>query len=452
MKVLLLNPPAERMIQRDHYCSLTTKANTYWAPIDLLMQSGILASEHEIEVLDAVVERLARDEALERIRAARPEAIVALSTVLSAREDLEFFASCKRETGCRIIVMGDVFYFRPELMIEAESVDAVCLQQATPAILDYLRGEPEPEDMVTKREGKIHRGKKREGAFSIPIPKHSAFPLKKYRSPLMRKSRFVPVLTTMGCPMKCSYCQVSQVDYRARPIPEVLAELDAIRASGIRELMMADLMFNADVKRAKQLCSEMIAKKYDFSWYAMIRPDKADPELLRLMKAAGCHTVMCGVETADPGLLRANQRPMNLETLARGFADSRLAGMRTLAFMILGLPGETHETVRNTVDFVLKLDCDYLSVNLFVPRCGSSYMKPYARLENVLQAQPDMDSTTTKTSHCELTPRELKRLKRRTLLRFYFRPKVLLRHFLSFKTWFHFRQVLLNGPSLLFRD
>ncbi len=453
LRVLLLNPPAPKTIQRDHYCSLSTKADSYWPPIDLVMQSGILSLEHQVSVLDAVVEQSPADDVLREVIRRQPQVVVALSSVLTAKDDLAFLDKVKKATGARIVLMGDIYYFRPELMIQAGAVDAICLQQATPALLDYLAGDDAPEDMVCKaKNGDIHFGKKLKGPLKIPEPRQELFLLDKYRFPMSRHKLFAPVLTMTGCPKQCSYCPVSSVDYRPRSIESVLAELSSLSALGIKEILLMDLMFNADSKRAKQLCKSVIDSGLKLSWTTLLRPEKLDPELVTLLKEAGCHTVLCGVETVDPEILKKNRRELDLGELSKSFDMLHQAGLKSLAFVILGLPGESWSSALQTIRFVCSLPCDYLSVNLFVPRCGSSYMKPYQTLDDVLEYQADMDSTTTQTSHCSLSGLQLIWLKRWALARFYLRPKLLWRHLRSLNSWNQLFNIVRIGPRLVFRD
>src|SRR5262249_11407867 len=129
LKVLLLNLPWTRNLQRDHHCSVTSKtAGNYWPPLDLLLPSGSLAKRHEVRVIDAMAERYSAGEALRKVSEFSPDAMVALSSVLSVEADLRFLSECKQATGCKIVVTGDIYYFRPQVMLQSQAIDAVCRQ------------------------------------------------------------------------------------------------------------------------------------------------------------------------------------------------------------------------------------------------------------------------------------------------------------------------------------
>ena len=447
--MLLLNPPSVDRVHRDHYCAASSKTGHYWPQIDLLLNSGFLTREHEVLVLDAVVESLNPSQALSRVQAFDPEAIVALGSILTLKEDLEFLAACKRATGCQTVVMGDVFYFQPDLLIQHEAVDAIARQYPASGIVSFLRGEPEAPDLIVKRNGVIKTGPYSKGTALYPTPRHELFPLKSYRFPLTVREPFSMVLTSLSCPMGCSYCPVATVPPRQRPLADVMTELDELKRLGVRELVVADLMLNASPVRLKELCRQMIAQGHEFTWSCLLRPDLVDEETATLLSQAGCHTVLFGVDTSSEALLRSNNRRMDLKKARRGFTLTRNAGVRAFAFLILGLPGETWNTARESIDYVCRLDADYLSVNLFVPRPGSRYMPRYKTLEEMLGEAHRMDSSRTPSSHCGLSNRQLTWLKRYALARFYFRPSLIVRHLMNWKSIPHLQQLVVRGARLL---
>jgi hypothetical protein len=119
MRVLLLNPPATRVVLRDYLCSKTTKAAYLYHPIDLLFLSGTLAAEHQVLVLDCVAERLRAEDARERIEAVQPEVVISLVASVSWLEDRPFLAELAR-TGSRVIVLGDLMHEGSEERLHEE--------------------------------------------------------------------------------------------------------------------------------------------------------------------------------------------------------------------------------------------------------------------------------------------------------------------------------------------
>jgi hypothetical protein len=113
-RVLLLNPPANgRAVLRDFACGESSKADYYWAPIDLLVLSGVLAADHDLHVIDAVAESCPPSEALARARSFRPDAVFSLTAAVSLAHDEAFLAQLAADTGARIYGLGDVASFAP---------------------------------------------------------------------------------------------------------------------------------------------------------------------------------------------------------------------------------------------------------------------------------------------------------------------------------------------------
>ena len=116
MKVLLLNPPGGRTYIRDYFCSKTTKSNYLFHPIDLVVLSGVVAARHEVQVMDAIAERLDVAAALARVRALAPEVVIALVGSVSWREDRAFLAAVAA-SGARVLAIGDVLQEDTELRL-----------------------------------------------------------------------------------------------------------------------------------------------------------------------------------------------------------------------------------------------------------------------------------------------------------------------------------------------
>ncbi len=118
MRVLVLNPPGDQRYLRDYYCSHTSKARYFWHPIDLLYQSGILGSQHEVVGLDANVLMLSHEEAGRRVREMNPEAILFLTGGVSWRQDFDFIESLEPPRSMPIIGTGDIMTAKRQEMLE----------------------------------------------------------------------------------------------------------------------------------------------------------------------------------------------------------------------------------------------------------------------------------------------------------------------------------------------
>lgn len=201
-KILLLNPPGDKLYLRDTYCSAASKANYFWGPVDLIVQSGILSQEHEVQVLDANVLQLSFEEAHKRVLEAKPDAIIFLISTQSKKNDLAFLEKIKEEMKNVVLIgSGNFLYFETRKSLENYSfIDAVIIDFTYNDILKYLNGDLAHVDHMGFREGKqiIIRNSLGPQIFEIPVPRHELFPLKSYRLPHTKHSYFATVMASQG--------------------------------------------------------------------------------------------------------------------------------------------------------------------------------------------------------------------------------------------------------------
>jgi radical SAM superfamily enzyme YgiQ (UPF0313 family) len=458
MRVLLLNPPGSRIYIRDYFCSKTTKSNYLFHPIDLVMLSGIVASRHEVLVLDAIAERLDVPSAQARIDGFAPEAIVSLVGSVSWPEDRAFLAE-QAARGRRVIAIGDVLHEKAGLrLVEEPWIEAALgnfigadvlkiLERRYGELLDSVVRLPDGRVEIHTSRGKLH------GTYSIPRPRHELFPSAGYRFSFARSEPFATILTDWGCPFPCEFCVMSTLGFATRPVPEVMEEIDELRSRGIRELFVMDQTFGVRRKRGLELCAAM-AERGDLSWTTYARPDQADDVLLGAMRRAGCHTVMMGVESADPRVLEGYEKRYELGDVREGFARAKRHGLRTVGTFIIGLPEETEASIRASLDLALELDLDFMSLNMAVPRFGTPFRARAIEL-GLIDANDlvmDQGGAEAKLPTQALDRATMLALKRRMVRRFYLRPSYLWRRATSAKSLFELRSQAREGLALLFRN
>jgi len=454
MRVLLLNPPGKEKYLRDQYCGgTTTKGNYYWHPLDILVQSGIVAKEHTIRVLDANVCGYSEKKTLRLIKEFNPQAIIAVSSVISLKEDLAFFRICKEKFGCRIIISGDIFLFSPKEMMAYPFLDAILLDYNSKDILFYLSGDfGRIKSMVYRNKNRIICSKRAdEKSYAHPTPRHELFPLRRYHMPFLRYFPFVSISASHGCPFFCSFCSLGSIGYKERNLKNLFDELDYIHRLGIKEVMFRDPTFSANPRRAKCICREMIKRGYGFSWFCNTRIDKVDDELLGLMKKSGCHTILFGVETGSNRIMNNRMKSISKKQIISIFKKCRSIGIQTLAHFIIGFPDETRTTIRETTNFILKLDSDYLSLNMYIPRYGSRLSSKVFLNKVIPELCGFFDSTKAKKSYCALPIGAILRYRRTTLLRFYLNPSRIFRLFSNISTVTQLKEMFRNGITVFFK-
>ena len=457
MKVLLFNPPGERIYIRDYFCSKTTKSNYLFHPIDLVVLSGTVASAHETQVLDCMAERLDVSAAHERIARFAPDVIVSLVGSVSWNEDRVFLAEEARR-GRRILAIGDVLHENSAARLAGSPwLEAALHDFSNADVLHYLSGERERVTDMTLRhaDGSIEFRKlgKRHGEFSVPTPRHDLFAKKGYHFSFARREPFATVLTDYGCPYPCTFCVIGTLGFKTRSVEEALLEIDHVRALGVREIFFMDQTFGVVKKRGLALC-QALEERGDLSWTAFTRPDTGDDEMLAAMKRAGCHTVILGVESADDALLESYRKGYKVHVVREGFKRAKRHGLRTVGTFIIGLPEESPETLRATLELAIELDMDFMSLNMAVPRFGTEFRKQAVALGLADERDLVMDQGGAEAF---LPTRTLDRdtmlaLKKSMVRRFYLRPSYLWRRLTSVRTARELGGQVREGLALLRRN
>jgi anaerobic magnesium-protoporphyrin IX monomethyl ester cyclase len=350
-KVLLLNPPGDRLYIRDQFCSHVSKGTYYWQPLDLLMLSARLhAQGYELAVVDAIAEDLAPEEAQRRIERFGPHAVVFLTGSDTFDADVAFVEEAKRR-GVRVAVgIGDILREKGErLLAQHPALDACLTDFITHGLDAFLQGRlDEAENMTVRTDTGVRKVPARPGgrSFTIPAPRYELFPLDRYRLPYNRYHPYATLVTSSWCPFGCSFCPFADTPYKWREVEDVLDNLEAIRAMGIRQVHVADWTFAVNKKQAKAILQGMLDRGFDFTWSCLSRVDLMDLELMQLLKRTGCDLIEFGVESGNQAMLDRYQKNITLEEIRRAFAWARQLDLSTLATFVLGLPGRPGRACR----------------------------------------------------------------------------------------------------------
>jgi len=432
-RVALVNPPADKPFIRDNYCSYSPKADYLWSPIDLLVQSGWLKDKAELLVADSIVHRMKPQQVLDVLGTFRPDVVVSLVGSASSDQDEPFLSEVKRRTGADIFITGDLVITSLEDTLERWSfVDAGLLDYTEPDVLRYIEGEP-PQSLrvLAFRNGEPRTRKGLAGTFAYPIPAHELFPLKKYRISTSLGRRFTTVIASVGCNYYCPFCICSLIPLRLREIDNLIAELAYIRRRlGIKEIYFYDPHFTVAPKRLHTLLRRIIDDGLDITFFCNAHMSIGD-DSIELLRRAGCHTVMFGIESADPKILERYTKGITHERTREVLRLCRRLGMRTFGYFLLGLPHETESSIRETIEFARSLPLDFASFNLPSPVPKTGLYEEVANEDSLMS--PNTLHASDRSSEVSirlptLSPDELLRLKKLAYRRFYLRPLFLMRN------------------------
>lgn len=426
-RVLLLNPPAPgRPVLRDYACGETTKADYLWAPVDLLVLSGVLDGAHELAVLDCIAEELDADAALARAAAFGPAAVFSLTAAVSLPHDARFLAALKARTGARVYGLGDVASFAPlETLAQTAAFDGLVQHFAEPTLVDLAAGDTGAVRSVVLRTGTTPsvRPLRLDGPLRYGRPRHDLFPLHRYRLPFTRWRRSTTILTRYGCPFPCTFCASRNLPGQERALDDVIDELRAIAQLGVREVYVRDFTFGPTRRRAQELCERMLDAGLGLRWSAECRLDVLDEETLALMARAGCEVILVGVETGDGEVATRLGKTLRASRTHAILARARALGIRSCGHFVLGSPGETGAQIDATIRFARALPLDYASFNLYAPRIGTTLRRELVERGAVRDGDlSQQDVSAQAKSFAAVDAATLRRRFRWAILSFFLRP------------------------------
>jgi radical SAM superfamily enzyme YgiQ (UPF0313 family) len=183
-------------------------------------------------------------------------------------------------------------------------------------------------------------------------------------------ARFVPTVTTRtarSCAFSCAFCRypIMAGPLNLKSIDVIAQQFDLFRERGVEQVVIIDDTFNVPLPRFKQLLRMLIEKQYDFEWFSYFRAGNADEECFDLMAESKCGGVFLGIESGDQSVLDNMNKSVKVERYVRGIRELNQRGITTFASLIIGFPGETAQTVQNTLDFIEAARPTYYRAELY---------------------------------------------------------------------------------------
>ena len=341
---------------------------------------------YEVEVLDCTF--MKRDVAL--AQAARAQAdVVGIYSMMTMREDSITFARHLHPHTKLLVAGGPLPSCDPKVFMD--DFDVVVVGEGERTMVELVQAHETGSEKaaiagIAYRDSQNDEGMKRdkdEGimltlarAFAanlddIPFPARELLPNERYIQYGQQKFGHgkTTVMTTRGCPFQCEFCSnaVFGVSYRERSAANVVDEVEQALSLGYDYIHFADDVFTFNKKRLLEICAEIKRRGLSFKWECLGRVDSITPELAFAMKTAGCSRVFFGIESGNDEVLRLMNKRITVEQARSAVTAAHEAGLNVGAFFIVCYPGETNETVLDTLRFASSLPLDYLSFTMPYP-------------------------------------------------------------------------------------
>jgi anaerobic magnesium-protoporphyrin IX monomethyl ester cyclase len=377
MNILLINPPFKGRFSRTSRSPGKARGGTIYYPIWLAYAAGVLErNEFGVDLIDACAEERGVADIIEEAKQSSPRLIVLDTSTPSIGNDIDVAEAIKDNLpGSFIVLVGTHVSALPEETLRLSTrVDAIARREYEYTLLDLARAlekghSPDSVPGLSWRSGEeiIHNPDRPyiENLDELP------FVSRVYKNHLKVENYFFaaarhPMVMTIsgrGCPNRCTFCVYPQTfhgrRYRMRSPENVVDEFEWIKSHlpQVKEVGIEDDTFTAKRSRTREICELLIKRKNKLRWYCNVRPD-VDLETLILMKRAGCRLVTTGFESGSQIMLDRMHKGLDLDRIRQFMADARKARMLVHGCVILGIPGETGETIRQSIAFAHELNCD----------------------------------------------------------------------------------------------
>lgn len=330
-----------------------------------------------------------QEKALKRIRDTNPT-IVGIQAMFSMKEKTMEFADLLRKDCELLVVGGPLATSNPEEFIG--SFDVVAIGEGEQTMLELAQAVENHSDfndikgIMFKEKGRIVATPARDFAGDldkIPFPSRELFDNQAYKNYYSRNFGYTTtaIITSRGCPFQCDFCSrpIFGNTFRSRTASNIVQEVEAVQKLGYQRVWFADDCFTLNRGRLMEICEELIRRNIMIGWECLSRVDTVDLSVAEKMKNAGCVQVFFGIESGNNGILKIMKKQATVEQARKAVHVFKRTGIQVGAFFILGYPGESEETILDTVNFASSLPLDYLSFTFPYPIPGTPL---YGRVKN----------------------------------------------------------------------
>lgn len=439
MKVLLINPP--------YFNSKYKFIGLVAPPLGIAYIAAVLEENNvDVEIIDAAALEMTWETLEAEIRRINPDlvAITALTPTIS--NALQSAEMAKKICPHATVVMGGYHpTFNHQEILEKEYVDVVVMGEGEYTILELVETLSQGgdlrkvegiayEDVVTPARPLI------SDLDEMPFPARHLLPMDHYKI-LNMKLHTATMVSGRGCPMQCSFCASAALhgrQLRMRSAANVVDEMEhLIKDHNAGMIAFMDDTFTLKPSRVAEICDEIIKRDLNVYWGCTARADTLSDELLHKMSESGCITMFLGVESADQQQLNRVNKQLTIEKIRSAFTLARKNDIRTIASVVLGMPGDTKDSIQRTINFVRELNPSYALFSLATPYPGTRFYQEAVQ-GNLIKVKDwskyTLLSPVLETVDCSMD--ELKKMQKTAFRQFYLRPVYLL------------RQAWMDGPIL----
>lgn len=456
-KILLINPRAKN-------------DRAKFLPLGLAYLAAVLEkNSFDVKVIDANALQMEDNCLINTVKKMSPD-IIGLTAMTGGIEYVwEIAKMCKLALPNATLILGGPHpTILPEESIQKLFVDIVVIGEGEETMKEIAVSRQKNSSLKNvkgiayKEDGRVIITPRRENIVNLddlPFPARHLFPFPQlYKSDSYRKKPVARILTSRGCPYRCTFCYhgIFGRELRTRSPENVVEEIEFLKDRyGIKEFHIVDDNFNADKKRAIAICELLIKRKVNLPWACAqgMRVNNLDQEFLYLIREAGCYRTYLGIESGNQQILNNIQKDITLAMVEKAVVMVKKAKMVVGGLFMVGNYGETEETINDTINFAKKLKLDYASFCIATPYPGTVLRQQVIQEGRLLTKKwSDLNRFTGAAFEWKnLSKSQIDRLYRKAYRDFYLRPGYLFKRltdFESFKILFRGIGIVINALRL----
>ncbi|VVB82634.1 Ribosomal protein S12 methylthiotransferase RimO [uncultured archaeon] len=437
MKIMLISPPnilEGNVSEEESFDNRTT-------PLDLATLGAVLEKKHEVKILDALALELNKEKILQEIETFNPDLIC-----LTAFDRCRWGIDSANELSKYILNknVGLIWAYKMELMIDSmknnKNISFAIYGDPEYTLLEIAdkKNLKDIPGVIYRKGNKIIQNSPRnliKNLDELPFPSRNLLDFNAYkRLPHeLIKSPSYDMIVSRGCPYQCAFCLMNIVGGRIRRqrSPEkTVEEMKLLRLMGAKQIHFQDLTFTFERNWTVEFCERLIKENLGLIWTCQTRVDKVDFELLKLMRKAGCRSILYGIESLVQDSLDLIHKNTSVEDMKNAILLTKKAGIEARCSMMIGLPGEKKESVLSTVNLLKKLNPAFVQFHTTMALPGTELYEYPERFKGKI-----LTETLTKKFDISGKPfvpedykneQEILDLQKQAYKEFYFRPKYIL--------------------------
>jgi len=419
-------------------------------PISLCAVAAILEKFGAVvKIVDANVLNLSLADTIREVASFRPDFLGFTVSTYQFHFTLEWIKGIKAHIKVPVFVGGPHVRIYPDEILTHKCIDYCVLGDAEEPLVRLLHCIIEKKDLAPIG-GIAYRlnGNVKVNRFSlytdkldsVPFPSRHLLNNKLYFSLISKYKNFTAMTSSRGCVFQCTFCDNHYIPHRAMSPKRVVDEMEVCNKEfSVKEIDMFDSIFSVSKRRLADICVEITKRKLDIKWSMRTRVDLVDKDILKLLRASGCMRIYYGIESGSPKVLKNIKKNVSIDQIKYIVKLTKIAGIDTFGFFMIGNLEEDVQTVKETEKLMLALPFDYVQIApIFYP----PNTEIYKELVRVIKSDYWKEYTINPDYRAELpivgtdfNKRQLHSIVKRMYLKFYCKPRNVIRILVGLKSF-----------------